>query len=246
MVGKTRTVALVLSSAEAKVLLSTRLPTHQTKEARLLTAPSFPFLASAGGLWEGGPEYSAMEGAGEDGAGGERRVRRDDWTCPNCQAMCFGSKSMCFQCGASHPDLPSLSSQSFGAAAAAPEEWEARGSGARGGSARGGWFGGGAFSGGGASGFLGGGAGGGTSEYNKAKKAEEPKVVAAAPVASSPRKPVAVEGEKRQRGERGGKKVKELKEKAASVLKEAGAANSSVSSVSAARMSLLAGVRMKR
>ena len=55
-----------------------------------------------------------------------------------------------------------------------------------------------------------------------------------------------VEGKKRQRGERGGKKVEELKEKAASVLKEAGAANSSVSAMSAARMSLLAGVRMKR
>ena len=59
-----------------------------------------------GSLRTNSADHAPFGAAGVDGAGGgTRNSRYKDWTCSTCEVMCFGSKSMCFQCGTSRPEL---------------------------------------------------------------------------------------------------------------------------------------------
>ena len=52
-----------------------------------------------GGYGGGGPAGGGMGGGG----GGRGEVRPGDWTCPNCSANVFASKSTCFRCQTPRP-----------------------------------------------------------------------------------------------------------------------------------------------
>lgn len=44
------------------------------------------------------------QGAGGKSKGDQGSAKKKDWTCPACQASCWGSKDKCFKCGANKPE----------------------------------------------------------------------------------------------------------------------------------------------
>jgi hypothetical protein len=109
-------LALVLTPEEAKVLLETRMETPVETRMESRKPCHSPHALGGGGVhdqsrWEhgvgrgrgggamgagAGRRGGAGAGAGAGGADGGRE-RREDWTCPECEVMCFGSKTVCFQ-----------------------------------------------------------------------------------------------------------------------------------------------------
>jgi hypothetical protein len=79
-------LTLVLTPEEAKVLLETRMVTPIVTRIQTRIVTRMPCHS---------PYAPGSSGAG-GGAGGGRE-RQEDWTCPECQVMCFGSKAVCFQ-----------------------------------------------------------------------------------------------------------------------------------------------------
>ena len=147
---------------------------------------------------------------------------REDWVCPRCEAACFGSKAFCYQCRTPNPALSEAGGRTLGA-------------------------------GGSADGF-------GQPRWPDGAKTHS------SPPDSTPARVALLEqecstgdgagtgagGEKRARGQRGGRRVKEAKEKA-SLQTVPGPAPSGGSggtvpanAMSAMRASLLAGVRLKK
>jgi len=169
-------IRLVLSPAEADVLLQTRL----------LCEAASAGLAAARGKYQ---EQASVD----TGRAGQRR---EDWTCPACEAYCFGSKSACFQCHEPRPaDTAAEASPPGHLRLGGTSGVEARAAGSEGVAAAGGDP--------ASGGFL-----------AAAKRA---------PPGGAEEQHAAPGGtEKRQRGERGGRRVKGMKEKAEMMARDEG------------------------
>ena len=205
-------VSLMLSAAEAGMLLHTRVLQESWPVGHAnVSAACF----AAGGAQEGG--------GGEGRAGARGGQWREDWTCPSCEAFCFGSKPNCFFCNEPRPPQPDEdatadprsstgSGRAGGAASRGAAVSEASGHGRR-------------------SRLLGDDSRGGSTSFDQGRErqTDEGKGSAVEGAAGTDEQAVPAGGaEKRQRGERGGRRVKELKEKADKRARGVGSADGSV------------------